>query len=171
MANVQRYREWKRNTILINVLSAVTVQTGDLMFMDKVDNLRVNGDSTANNFGYPAEYLRTSGSSLETNKETFKTYFLGVALDYKDGVSGGVDSKIPVARSGKFIFPLKPAKSVGTGDMFGAAGTSTASNLINQKIMKTTDTSNALGRFAETKTGAIEAEVTLNTAFGPGNTI
>ncbi len=124
MANVQRYIEGSRNTLLINVLSAVTVQTGDLMFIDKINNLRVNGSSTANNYGYPAEYLRTSGSSLEINKETFKTYFLGVALDYKDGIEGGVDLNIPVATSGKFNFDLKPARSIFTGDMFGVSGTS-----------------------------------------------
>ncbi len=165
MSNVQRYVEGSRNTLLINVLSAVTVQTGDLMFIDKINNLRVNGSSTANNYGYPAEYLRTSGSSLEINKETFKTYFLGVALDYKDGISGGVDLNIPVATSGKFNFDLKPARSIFTGDMFGASGTSTASDLFNQKIMKVTDENKALGYFAETKIGAIEADITINTAY------
>lgn len=171
MANVQRYVSGKRDVLLINVLSAVTVQTGDLMFIDKVDDLRVNGSSTANNYGYPAEYLRTSGSSLETNKETMKTYFLGVAMDYKDGISGGVDLNIPVATGGKFNFDLKPGRTVYTGDMFGASGSSTASDLFNQKIMKTTDSDKALGYFAEYKVNALNADIFIKTVYSAAGSV
>ena len=141
------------------------------MFLDNSDNLRDDGSSTANNYGYPLEYLRISGSSLELNKVQVKSKFLGVAMDDKDGIDGANNLKIPVATFGKFKFDLKPSKTVNVGDMFAPSGTTSASDMYNQKIAKTTDSTKALGYFAECKTHATTVEVFIKTAFGANKQI
>lgn len=170
MANVNRYISGERDEILVLVNSSVTVEVGDLMFLDKANNLRNDGSSNADFTAYPVEYFRTSGASVELNKQTLKTYFLGVALDDKDGISNGEDVNLTVATAGKFEYDLKPGRSVDVGNMFSASGTTSASNLINQKIMKTSDTNKALGFFAESKTHANSAEVLIKSSVF-GNTI
>jgi len=152
-------------TVLIAVPSAVTVEMGDLMFIDNADDLRNNGSSTATNKGWPFEHLRVSGSSLELNKQSACTQFLGVALDDKDGIDGGADQNITVAVKGKFNFDLKPPRSVKIYQQFGASGTTTASDLFNQKIAVMDDSNYILGRFAESKTYAQNADVFIQTIF------
>ena len=167
MSGKNRYiRGSKKETVLILVKTGVTVDVGDLMFLDNADNLRNDGSSTADYTAYPIEHFRTSGASLEQNKTSLKDYFLGVALDDKDGISNGTDKNIPIAITGKFEYDLKPGRTVYNGDLFCAAGTTIASDLINQKIMKTSDESKALGYFRESKVHANVAEVFIRTALG-----
>jgi len=172
MANVQRWVSGNPNALYVTVHSGITVELGDLMFLDNQDNLRNDGSSTADNLAYPIEYLRTSGASLELNKHKLKEVFIGVAMDDKDGVGdSGNTKKVSIATSGKFRFNLKPAKSVYAGNYFGATGTSTASDLYNQKIMKTSDTTSIIGVFAEYKVHAREAEVYIISAFKPPGSV
>jgi len=166
MASVNRHIEGDANVILVEVLSGVTVETGDLMFLDNSDDLRNDGSSIANNYGYPLKYLRISGSSLELNKVQVKSRFLGVSMDDKDGIDNANNLKIPIATSGKFKFDMKPSKTVKVGDMFAPSGTTSASDMYNQKIAKTTDSTKALGYFAECKTHATTVEVFIKPAFG-----
>ena len=168
MANVQRYVDGRRLIVPINVLSAVTVELGDLMFQDDEDDLRNDGDSTANNYGYPIEYFRISGSSVELNRRELKDHFIGVAMDDKDGIDDGSDRNISVATSGKFNFDLKPGKTVRLSQMFEASGTTAASNMLNQKIAQTTNVDSALGYFAESKSHARSADVFIRTKFRGG---
>lgn len=165
MANVQRYIDGTKNTVTVLVKSGVTVELGDLMFIDNASNLRNDGSSIANFFAYPVEYLRVSGASVELNKEVLKSYFVGVALDDKDGISGGSDENISIATSGKFVYDLKPAKTIKVGEFFSASGTTSASDLLNQKIMKTEDSDKVLGYFAESKTHAANAYVFIRTIY------
>jgi len=172
MANKQRWITGNPNIKLMSVKSEVTVELGDLMFLDEVDNLRADGSSTANNYAYPIEYFRITGSSLELNKRSLKNYFLGVAMDDKDGVGDEKnEQKLSIATSGKFKFDLKPAKTVKTGYMFSSTGTTSASDMYNQKVAYTTDSSIAIGYFAEYKTHAREAEVYFRTKYVPIGTI
>lgn len=167
MANVNRYISAERDEVLVLVNSGITVEIGDLMFLDNVDNLRNDGSSNVDYTAYPVEYLRASGASVELNKQILKPYFLGVALGDKDGISNGEDINLVVATAGKFTYDLKPGRSVDVGDMFSASGTTSASNLINQKIMKTSEISKALGFFAESKTHANSVEVFIKSSvFG-----
>lgn len=158
MSNVNRHIEGNPNAILVSVASGVTVELGDLMFHDVDDDLRCNGSSTATKATYPFEYFRLSGSSLTLNKEGVKDYFLGIALDDVDGINNGVTNTISVGTMGKYELDLKPAKTVYPINMFGATGTTSASNLYNQKVMKVTDSDYALGYFNERKKHAITAE-------------
>ncbi len=166
MANVNRHIAGDPKCIGVNVLSAVTVELGDLMFLDNTDDLRNDGSSTANNNAYPFEYFRISGASLELNKGAVKSRFLGVAMDDKDGIGGGIDRNMSIAISGQFEFDLKPAKTVNIDDYFGASGTTSASDLFNQKVMKSSDSDNALGYFQERKVHAQKAWVWIKPAFG-----
>ena len=166
MANVNRWVEGYKNVVLINVASGVTVEIGDLMFLDNSNNLRNNGSSTKDNYAYPLSYLRTSGASLELNKLEVKEGFLGISLEdkyYEDIPTG--EFKISVATTGKFNFDLKPGASVYNGDYFSASGTTTASDMFNQKIAKSTNLVNTLGYFAEYKVNANSADVWIRTAF------
>lgn len=166
MSNINRWIEGHKNAILVTVASGVTVEIGDLMFLNNADNLLNDGSSIADYFAYPISYLRTSGASLELNKAEVKERFLGVALDdnYEDDIPI-TECKVPVAKSGKFEFDLKPGATVHVGDAFGPSGTTTASDMYNQKIAKTTTTALTLGYFAEYKVNANSAEVWLKTAF------
>ena len=144
---------------------------GDLMFLDQIDNLRNDGSSTATNYAYPFEYFRLSGASITLNKAGVKDYFLGVALDDVDGINNNIINSITVATAGKFKLDLKPAKTIYNGDMFGASGTTTASDLINQKVMKVEDSDYGLGYFSERKKHALNCEGFIKTAFGPNKKI
>jgi len=172
MANVQRWVTGNPNTRLVSIKSGVTVELGDLMFLDEADDLRVDGDSTANNYAYPLEYFRISGGSVELNKRGVKDYFLGVAMDDKDGVGDEKnEQKLSIATAGRFVFDLKPAKTIKTGFMLAPTGTTTASNMYNQKVAYTTDGSIAIGYFAEYKVHAREAEVYFRTKYAPNGVI
>lgn len=168
MANVNRYVEGEKSIVLETVKGGVTVELGDLMFHNVTDGLRNNGGSTADYSAYPFEYLRVSGASLELNKEAAQSRFLGVAMNDKDGITGSADMRIAIATAGRFNFDLKPGSTVYAGNMFGASGTTSASNLYNQKVMKTEDTSKALGRFAEHKIHALNADVWIMTKYSTG---
>jgi len=142
LTNVNRYngdRIFPLKTVLVTVPSAVTVEQGDFMFIDNTGNLRNNGDSSPTFKAYPFEYLRRSGSTLELNQQEARNRFLGVSLDDKDGISGGVDQSLVVATAGKFNFDLKPGFSVINGDYFGPSGTTTGSDMFNQKVARTVE--------------------------------
>uniref|UniRef100_A0A6M3LIL5 Uncharacterized protein n=1 Tax=viral metagenome TaxID=1070528 RepID=A0A6M3LIL5_9ZZZZ len=162
MANVQRYVEGVIRRISVIVPSAVTVEIGDLMFINNTDDLRYDGSSTADNYAYPLEYLRASGASLELNKREAKSRFIGVATDCKNGIDNDSNErKISIAISGKFNFDLKPAKTVYPGNRVAPSGTSSASNMFNQKVAKTSDGSITIGTFAEHKVHALNAELEI----------
>ncbi|HDZ15649.1 hypothetical protein LCGC14_0570280 [marine sediment metagenome] len=169
--NVNRYVDHEAIPIIVGVASGVTVEQGDMMFLDKDDNLRNDGSSTADNYAYPFEYHRISGSSLTLNKASVKDYFLGVSLDDVDGVNNTIIQKVSIGTTGKYNLDMKPAKTIRTGQMFGASGTTTASDLLNQKVMKVTDTSLALGYFAEAKVHALTADVIITSIIGEPNKI
>jgi hypothetical protein len=164
--NVDRRIQGKFNPVLIEVNSGVTVEQGDLMFLDSADDLRNDGSSTATNYAYPFEYFRISGSSVTLNKAGVKNYFLGIAMDDVDGINNNIINKITVGTDGKWGLHLKPGKTVSILNMFGASGTTAASNLLNQKVMKVTETTYALGYFSEKKVHALNAEGFIKTAFG-----
>lgn len=166
MASNNRYIEGERNVIPMSVQGGVTVELGDLMFIENTTNLRNDGSSTATLYAFPFEYFRTSGASLTVNRQTIKSYFVGVAMDDKDGRSESSSVMITIGTMGKYKFPLKPARSVYPGDMFGASGSTSGSDLYNQKIRRVTDSDFSLGTFAERKIHAKEAEVFINTIFG-----
>ena len=163
--NTQRHTGWKVHAVLTDINSGVTVELGDLMFLDSANNLRNDGNSIASNYAYPFEYFRLSGASLQLNKLGVKDYFFGVALDDVDGVNNTIIKKIDIGTAGKYEYPLKPAKTVLTSQYFGASGTTAASNLFNQKVMKVIDSDYALGYFAERKKHALKAEVVIMPAF------
>jgi len=167
VADVQRYVKWSKNTIITPVQSGVTVEIGDLMFLDKEDDLRNDGSSTANNCAYPLEYLRISGASLELNKRQVKNYFLGVALNSKEGIGDITEiTNISIATAGVFNFDMKPAKTVYIGEYVAPSGTTSGSDMYNQKVMKSTEVLDAIGFFAERKSYARTADVVLKTTFG-----
>ena len=165
MTNVNRHIKHSYDSVLMNIASGVTVNMGDLMFLNNTSNLLNNGSSSADYYAYPLENLRASGASISVNKTYVKSRFLGVALDDVDGINDNEVKKISVATSGKFLFDLKPAKTISEGDMFSPSGTTTASDMFNQKISKTDDSAIAIGYFAERKLHALSAYVILKTAF------
>ena len=168
MANVQRYVEGKLNVVLITTPSAVTVEVGDLMFLNNSDNLQSDGSSTVDNYAYPISYLRISGGSLELNKREVKDRFIGVSMDYKPGIGNSSwDKKMSVATSGKFKFDLKPVKTVYPGSRVGLSGTSSGSNMLNQRVMKTSDTLITIGTFTEQKMHASAAELEIRSFLDP----
>ena len=171
LSGKNRHIECDPGIILAPVQGGVTVELGDLMFYDDSENLRNNGDSTATLYAFPIEYFRISGASLTLNKAALKQHFLGVAMDEKDGLSNSSSRNISIATQGKFSFPLKPARTIAAGEYFGAAGTTTASDLLNQNIMRVTDSSFALGTFAEMKPHAKDAEVFIRTIAGRSSII
>ena len=168
MANVNRHYSGDKNTIQVPFLSGTTVQMGDLIFFDDIDNLRNDGSSSATFTGYPISWLRTSGASLEANKAVVPARFLGVAMSDKDGGPDKPAVKIAVATTGIFRFNLKPAVTVNTGQLAGPSGTSTGSNMYDQKLMLTTQSAKAIGYFMERKVHTKTALVRLRSPQGEG---
>ncbi len=166
-----RFFPQRTDSIIVTVDSGVTVTRGDLMFLDNTDNLRNDGDSTATDYAYPFSYHRISGASLALNKASVKDYFLGVAFSDFDGVNNTLKNNCSIATIGRYVYDLKPAKTVGITDYWGASGTTAASDLSNTLIMKVSDTALALGYFKEVRTHALSAEIDLRTAFSIVNRI
>ena len=73
--------------------------------------------------------------------------------------------KISVATRGKFDVDLKPGATVYVNDAFGPSGTTTGSDMFNQKVAKVTSADITLGYFAEYKVNASSADVWIKTAF------
>jgi len=168
MANVNRWHSGRKNPITVKFSSGTTVEMGDLIFFDNEDNLRNNGSSTASHTGYPISWLRKSGASLEINKAAVPSRFLGVALSDKDGGLDKPAENIAVAREGVFEFDLSPATTVDVGKIAGVSGTSSASDMFDQKVMLTTQTAKAIGYFAERKVHAKTAQVIIHSTYGLG---
>ncbi len=170
MPDVWRLIEGDSKAVSIVSPSSVTVCIGDFMFINDTDDLLANGDSVLDNLGYPISYLRVSGGSLELNKRQVKQRFLGVALDYKDGVGvSGHTKLIAVGTDGKYDLDLRPAKTVKLTDFFGPSGTSSGSNMFNQKVMQleSGNTESAFGYFVERKQSARTAEGFIYSIFNP----
>ena len=172
MANNNHWVEGRKDPVLVNIASGVTVEIGDLMFLDNADNLRNNGSSSASNMAYPISYLRIYGASLELNKAEVKSRFLGIALDdkYAEDIPTG-EYKLSIATDGKFNFELKPGGTINSGTYFAPSGTTTGSDMFNQKVAKTTNSDLALGYFAEYKVNANSADLWIRTAFGSSGSI
>lgn len=168
MSGINRHKDGVIGEVLVPIQGGVTVELGDLMFIDDDANLRNNGSSTATLYAFPFEYFRTSGASLVSNQQGVKDHFIGVAMDDHDGRSGSPSLNLSVATKGKFSYPLKPARTVAVGDMFGVSGSTSGSDLINQKIKRITDSDFKLGTFAESKVYAREAEVFIHTILNRG---
>lgn len=166
MANVNRYWGGETNKILVPVLSGVTVEVGDLLFYDDIDGLRKNGNSVATFKAFPMQYMRTSGASLEANKHFIEGRFLGVAMDNKAGDNSGVTKDLSIATTGIFNFELRPARTVYFGYYAGPSGTTTGSNIDNQKVAITTNAPHSYGYFVERKVHALSARVSIMTKLG-----
>lgn len=167
MSGTNRYIDCEKNVAIVPVQGGVTVELGDLMFIDNDVDLRNDGSSTATLYAFPFEYFRLSGASLILNQQGVTAHFIGVALDDHDGKTGAVSFNLSVATEGKFKYPLKPARTVSAGDYFGVSGSTSGSDLMNQKIKKVTDYAFSLGVFAELQTHAREAEVFIHTILNP----
>jgi len=169
MANVQRWDHGAKHVIHVTVKSGTTVETGDLMFLDDTDGLREEGASTADFSAYPMEHLRPS-ATLSTNKGYLETRFLGVALTDKDGGTNKPQEAMAIATGGIFEFDLKPARTVKVGYYAGPSGTTSGSNMFNQKMMVEAEANKAhcYGYFVEYKTHAQSALVEIKTQHGDG---
>ena len=163
MSGTNRYIDGEKGATLVAVQGGVTVELGDFMFIDSAVNLRNDGNSTATLYAYPLEYFRTSGASLAVNQRSVKNYFIGVAIDDHDGKSDSPSLNISIATMGKFKYPLRPARTITPSDYFGISGSTSGSDMFNQKIKRVTDSDYALGTFAELQTRAREACVFINT--------
>jgi len=162
-----KYISGEKFPTLISVSGGVTVEVGDLLFLDNTSGLRDDGGSTASSKAYPLKYFRLSGSSLELNRSGVPNYFVGVALSDKAGKTGSSDFNINVATEGVFEIPIKPGRTVYVGNFASASGTTTSSNLFNQYVKRTTDINYALGIFVENKTSALNAFVSICSILSP----
>jgi hypothetical protein len=173
MANVNRYisgRSSPKNIHGYVSKSGTTIEMGDLMFLDDTDGLRDGGNSTADYSCYPLSWLRPSGTTLEAKKTLVQNHFLGVAMDDKDGNSQSCEQLIAVATSGMFEFDMKPAKTLQVGYMLSPAGTTSSSNLFNQKVMHTTTATKAIGYVVKKQTHALKCEMIIRPAYS-GSTV
>ena len=107
----------------------IEIDKGDLVILDKIDDLRNQGSSTASWKLFPFSKVSGSTISLASNRTLAKTNFFGVAAWHSDS---GVTENIAVYTSGFFKYPLKNSRSIKTGGFFIPAGSGTT--LYSQKI-------------------------------------
>ena len=174
MANVNRWisgRNNSKNAMPVNAQSGTTVEMGDLMFLDDADGLREGGGSTANYSCYPLSWLRPTGTTLEAKIALVQARFLGVAMDDKDGHARSQEKLIPIVKTGMFEYDLKPGGTINVGTILAPTGTTSSSNILNQKVVKTTVVTKAIGYSVEKKVHATSIQMLIRPAFGLSNII
>jgi hypothetical protein len=115
--------------IKVDVQGSTEIDKGDFLFLDKVDNLRGGGDSTANWTVYPFSDLYGTTRTLASNRTLAATYFVGVAGWHSDS---GVTEKVSVMTAGLFNYPLKSTRHTKLTMYVMPAGSGTT--LYSQKV-------------------------------------
>ena len=137
MSDANRHVKWPTWPMAVEVRGSTEIEKGDLLFLDRIDGLRNEGASTANNSAYPFKLIKGTANTLASNQELAADNFLGVALSGSRGViltnDSGTTENIAVAISGHFKFPLKSPKTHRLAQAVMPTGSGTA--LYNQKVM------------------------------------
>lgn len=141
MSDVNRHVKWPYWPVVVEVRGSTVIEKGDLLFLDRRDNLRNRGSSTANQTAYPFAKLSGPSKTLANNQYLAAYHFLGVAVyDSKTGVT----EKLAVGITGHFRFPLKSPKTYKLSSVVMPAGSGIT--LYNQKaIMWASGATYALG--------------------------
>lgn len=130
MADVNRHIKWPTWAPAVQVRGSTEVDKGDLIFLDRINGLRDNGNSSGNNSAYPFRTIGGTTKTLVSNQDLAADNFLGVAMG---GSDSGVTENIAVAVSGHFEFPLRSPKTHKVGQVVMPAGSGTS--LYNQKVV------------------------------------
>ena len=130
MADVYRHIRGSMWTLAVEIRGSTVIDKGDLLFLDRVNGLRNNGNSTADNTAYSFRTIGGSTKTLASNQDLAADNFLGVALYDTDS---GVTETLAVATSGHFKFPLKSPRTHHVGQMVMPVGSGTS--LYSQKAM------------------------------------
>jgi len=126
--------------IVLDVRGSTEISKGDLLFLDKANNLRDGGDSTANWTAYPFSDLYGTTRTLASNRTLAATYFIGVAGWHSDS---GVTEKISVMTDGLFNYPMKHARHTKLTRYIIPAGSGTT--LYSQKVAVSSTSSDYIG--------------------------
>lgn len=129
MADVNRHVRGAMLAPAVETRGSTVIDKGDLLFLDRVDGLRNNGNSTANDTAYPFETIGGSTKTLASNQDLAADNFLGVAMYDTDS---GVTETLTVAISGHFKFPLRSPKTHYLGQVVMPAGSGTS--LYSQRV-------------------------------------
>ncbi|MFH1623573.1 MAG: hypothetical protein ABID54_00265 [Pseudomonadota bacterium] len=117
-------------SVAVEARGSTEIEKGDLIFLDRMDGLRNNGTSTANNSAYPFSMIGGATKTLASNQKLAADNFLGVASGSSDS---GTTENIAVATSGYFKFPLRSPKTYKVGQVAMPAGSGTS--LYSQKVV------------------------------------
>ena len=140
----------------------ITINKGDLIFLDQVDGLRGRGTSIADNYVYPFEKVSGTTLSLSSNRSLAHQNFLGVAAHWS---RSGVTEPLAVNIKGLFKYPLKNARKARVGYYVTPSGSGVT--LHNQYISTSSSSTNAIGICATHADFASAVEmVMLNKVFG-----
>lgn len=165
MANVDRHIKWEKHPVQVEVRGSTVIEKGDLVFVDRVDGLRNNGASTANNSVYPFSQIGGTTKTLASNQQLAAENFLGMALEKS---FSGITEQLAVATGGHVKYPLRYGKTFSVGEVVMPQGSGTS--LFSQKIcLWESGSTYALGRTVEEGTRKMYVEFILaSTVMGQG---
>ena len=160
--------------VAVEVRNSTSVEKGDLVFLDRVDGLRNNGESTANNSVYPFRLIGGATKTLISNQKLAADNFLGVALSGSEGVvlisDSGTTENIAIATTGYFKYPLRSPKTYKVGEVIMPTGSGTS--LYSQKvILWESGSTYPLGYTRRDRTRGASVIFLLRTIIGPGGKI
>lgn len=145
MANVDRHVWWDKKPVQIQVRGSTVIEKGDLLFVDRIDGLRNNGSSSANNSAYPFGKVGGTTKTLASNQQLAAAHFLGMAMEQS---FSGITEQLTVATAGHLKYPLRYGKTFKAGEVVMPQGSGTS--LYSQKIaLWESGSTYALGRTAE----------------------
>ncbi len=131
MSDKMRWRYGDTNPVVAAVDSAQVIEIGDLLYQ-ATDDARVA--STQSDQGSEA-----------ANQEYFANLFLGVAMQRS---RSGDTAAIRVATTGVFEFSC-PSTAFELGDLIGTDENGTGDGLLDQQVVRVTDSRYAIGRVAK----------------------
>ena len=149
MSDRFRWRYGETKPVVAAVVASTVIETGDLVYLDS---------GTAK----PAS-SQTNQTTKPANQTLFAGKFLGVAMQSSPA---GSDTPVRIATSGVFELDCN-ANTFELGNYVGIE--TKTGGLENQKVDKTTDTSNALGRIVRrepTSTTTVLVEIVSTVMAG-----
>jgi hypothetical protein len=144
MSDKMRWRYGDTNPVVAAVDTATVIEIGDLVWQDTDDAKPVSS--------------RTNHGSKAANQETMADVFLGVAMQRS---RSGETAPVRVATTGVFEFDCA-SSTFELGDLIGADENPGHDGLLNQQVVKVSQSKYAIGRIAKrqsTETNSVLVDI------------
>jgi len=154
--------------MLVKIHGNITVNAGDLMFLDRTNGGRGAGVA-ADYYGYPFNYALNATTITMGIASILYNHFAGVAMD---GSISGTTEDISVATNGVFRYPVYRDGAVTIGALVSAVSSLTSGTGVSPQTVFMSATAPGstayLGYCVKTQSGASYVDFQIRTAYGAG---